>query len=62
MDRGLEDSFLKRSSLRVGDDPPDRAKCNTPPEAMGSGKTALAAGGQDPGFHSGLMVLRLKDV
>ena len=44
----------------VGDELPDWAKGNSPPEVMAAVKTALAGGRPQREFHSRLMVLRLK--
>jgi hypothetical protein len=48
------------AALEVGDDLPEWAKGNSPPEVMESVRTALAAGLPQREFHSRLMVLRLK--
>jgi len=48
-------------ALDVGDDLPDWAKGNAPPEVMEEVKVALAAGRSKREFHSRLMVLRLKN-
>jgi hypothetical protein len=49
------------AALDVGDDLPEWAKVNSPPEVMESVRAALAAGRPNRDFQSRLMVLRLKD-
>ena len=48
-------------ALDVGDDLPDWAKDNAPPEVMKEVKAALAAGRSKREFHSRLMVLGLRN-
>jgi GNAT superfamily N-acetyltransferase len=49
------------AALDLGDDLPEWATGNSPPEVMESVRAALAAGRPWREFHSRLMVLRLKD-
>lgn len=52
---------FSEEALDIGNDLPDWAKSNAPPEVMEEVKTALAAGRPRREFHSRLMVLRLKN-